>query len=186
MDMQTLVNISAKAWALKILALLDSGVPGRQAPLLAATNASRPAFATSLYHLVDLKLLEKNPGHGHPLRPEFRLTPQGVIAASVAGQIINAAPDEEAFAILKRSWSVPILVIAGTPTRYSTIKNGLGNITDRALSQSLYFLEESDWLERKINVSERTAFPTYHAIKKGAKINRAVRADLGSTLRSLQ
>lgn len=186
MDMRTLVNISAKAWALKILALLDSGVPGRQAPLLAATNASRPAFAASLKHLVDLKLLEKNPGHGHPLRPEFRLTPQGEVAASMASQIINAAPDGEAFAIVKRSWSVPILVIAGTPTRYSTIKYGLGKITDRALSQSLYFLEQRDWLERTINVSGRTAFPTYRAIKKGAEINRAIRTDLGPGQLDLQ
>jgi len=174
MDIELLVNISSKAWALKILALLDSGVAGRQAPLLAATKATRPAFSASLRHLNELKLLEKNPGHGHPLRPEFRLTPRGIEAAAIAGHVINAAPDDEALTILKRNWSVPILAIARTPTRYSAIKTRLGKITDRALSQSLYFLEERDWLAREINVSHRAPYPTYHAIEKGAEISRLI------------
>jgi len=178
MDIEQLVNISSKAWALKILALLDSGVPGRQAPLLAATKASRPAFAASLKHLAELKLLEKNPGHGHPLRPEFRLTRQGVDVAAMAGRVLKTAPDGNALTILKRSWSVPILAIAGTPARYTTIKSGLGKITDRALSQSLYFLEERAWLVREMNTSKRTAFPTYHAIEKGAEISRVIRENL--------
>lgn len=174
MDIELLVNISSKAWALKILALLDSGVSGKQAPLLAATKATRPAFVASLKHLNELNLLEKNPGHGHPLRPEFRLTPRGIEAAAMAGRVINAAPDDAALAVLKRNWSVPILAIAMTPTRYSAIKNRLGRITDRALSQSLYFLEEREWLSREINMSNRVAYPTYHAIDKGAEISRLI------------
>ncbi|MCR9078924.1 MAG: winged helix-turn-helix transcriptional regulator [Hyphomonadaceae bacterium] len=174
MDIELLVNISSKAWALKILALLDSGVAGRQAPLLAATKATRPAFAASLKHLAELNLLERNPGHGHPLRPEFRLTPQGIEAAAMAGRVINAAPDDAALGILKRTWSVPILAIARAPTRYSTIKTRLGKITDRALSQSLFFLEERDWLAREIIVSHRAAYPTYRAIEKGAEISRLI------------
>lgn len=174
MDIELLVNISSKAWALKILALLDSGVAGRQAPLLAATKATRPAFAASLKHLTELNLLEKNPGHGHPLRPEIRLTPQGIEAAAMAGRVISAAPDDAALAILKRTWSMPILAIARGPTRYSAIKTRLGRITDRALSQSLYFLEERDWLAREMNVSNRVAYPTYQAIEKGAEISRLI------------
>lgn len=185
MDINLLVNISSKAWALKILALMDSGVPGRQAPLLAAAAASRPAFAASLKHLVELELLEKNPGHGHPLRPELRLTPQGALAAAIAGRIINAVPGDEALNILKRSWSVPILATTETPQRYSTIKSNLGKITDRALSQSLYFLEKREWLIRELNVSERTPFPTYQAIYKGAEISRIIQTDLGVGISNL-
>ena len=59
MDIKLLVNLSSRAWSLNILALLHTGVPGRQAPLLAATSASRTSFASSLEHLVQLGLLEK-------------------------------------------------------------------------------------------------------------------------------
>ena len=37
MDIETLVKLTSRSWSLNILALLHSGVPGRQAPLLAAT-----------------------------------------------------------------------------------------------------------------------------------------------------
>lgn len=92
----------------------------------------------------------------------------------MAGRVIDAAPDDAALAILKRTWSVPILAIARAPTRYSAIKTKLGKITDRALSQSLFFLEERDWLARDINVSHRAAYPTYRAIEKGAEISRLI------------
>ena len=174
MDINLLVNLTSKAWALKILALLESGVPGRQAPLVAATKATRSSFTSSLDHLVQLGLLERNPGHGHPLRPEFRLTEAGIVAAAMASRIIEIVPDDEAFAVIRRSWAVPILAVTETPRRFSIIKSGLGTITDRALSQSLGVLEDREWLKRDIDVSERAPFPTYRAVNTGRKINHAI------------
>ncbi len=174
MDITLLVKLTSKAWSLKILALLHRGVPGRQAPLIAAAKASRTSFAASLGHLVQLGLLEKNPGHGHPLRPEFRLTRTGVTVAAIASRIMEVAPDDEAFAIVRRSWAVPILAVTESPKRFSIIKSGLGTITDRALSKSLCVLEERTWLKREIDVSQRSPFPTYHAVNAGRKINQAV------------
>ena len=175
MNIQQLVNLTSKAWSLKILALLHEGKPGRQAPLLAATNASRTSFAASLDHLARLGLLERNPGHGHPLRPEFRLTETGAKAAATASRILNTLPDDdEGFAIVRRSWTVPVLAITATPKRFSVIRSGIGPITDRALSQSLGLLEERDWLRREIDVSGRAPFPTYQAVNAGRDINRTI------------
>ncbi len=169
-----LVKLTSRAWSLKILALLHAGVPGRQAPLLSATSASRTSFASSLEHLVQLGLLERNPGHGHPLRPEFRLTVKGVEAAEIASRIVTAVPDDGGFALLRRSWTVPILALTDTPQRFSVIKSNLATITDRALSTSLHQLEERDWLQRDIDTSERVPFPTYLAVNRGIEINRAI------------
>ena len=174
MDTETLVKLTSRAWSLKILALLHAGVPGRQAPLLAATNASRTSFASSLEHLVQLRLLERNPGHGHPLRPEFRLTRNGVEIAETASRIAKAVPDDSEFALLRRSWTVPILAVTDTPQRFSAIKSELATITDRALSTSLHQLEAREWLQRDIVTSERVPFPTYRAVNRGIAINRAV------------
>ena len=174
MDITTLVKLTSRAWSLKVLALLHQGVPGRQAPLLAATSASRTSFASSLEHLVKLGLLERNPGHGHPLRPEFRLTSNGVKAAAIANRIVNVVPDDEEFAVLRRTWTVPILALTDTPQRFSALKSDLVSITDRALAASLHQLEAQDWLRRDIDTSERTPYPTYLAVNKGIKVNRAV------------
>ncbi len=174
MDIRLLVNLTSKAWCLNILALLHAGVPGRQAPLLAATSASRTSFTSSLQHLVHLGLLERNPGHGHPLRPEFRLTARGIAAAEAASRIVSVIPDENDFALLRRSWSVPVLAVTATPQRFSVIKSGLMTITDRALSMSLGMLEDKAWLKRAVDTSQRTPFPTYQAVNAGKRINKAI------------
>ena len=174
MDIETLVKLTSRAWCLNILASLHAGVPGRQAPLLAATSASRTSFASSLEHLVQLGLLERNPGHGHPLRPEFRLTRKGVEIAEIASKIVKAVPQDKEFALLRRSWTVPILALTDTPQRFSVIKSNLVTITDRALSASLYQLEVRNWLQRDIDTSKRVPYPTYLAVNRGIAINRAV------------
>lgn len=174
MKVELLVKLTSKAWALKILSLMHEGVAGRQAPLLAATNATRSSFAASLEHLANLGLLERNPGHGHPLRPEFRLTQAGKTLAPMASRIISLAPEGEDFSLVKRSWAVPILAVTATPTRFGSIKSDLGSVTDRALSQSLGLLEDHEWMQREIDISERTPFPTYKAVNTGQAISRIV------------
>ncbi len=174
MNIKLLVKLTSRAWSLNILALMHSGVPGRQAPLLAATSASRTSFAASLKHLVDLGLIEKNPGHGHPLRPEFRLTPSGILVAAAASRIVKAVPDETDFSLLRHNWTVPILALIAEPRRFSMIRSDLMTITDRALSKSLYQLEEKAWLKREINLSNRIPYPTYHANNEGMMVNQAI------------
>ena len=178
MDIKTIVKITSRAWSLDILAAMHSGVPGRQAPLLSSIGASRTAFAQSLAHVVELGLLERNPGHGHPLRPEYRLTTKGAGVAKIAGSIIRVVPDDMEFALLRRSWTIPILTVTQTPQRFSAIKSDLFSITDRALSNSLGQLEELKWLQREIDIIGRPPRSTYQAANIGLQICKAVNEGL--------
>lgn len=174
MDIPTLVKLTSRAWSLNILSLLHLGVPGRQAPLLSAAGASRTAFTASLEHLIGLGFLERNPGHGHPLRPEFRLTPAGTEAARMASAIVSTVPADDTFKLIRKSWTVPILALTGTPHRFSAIKSELPPITDRALSSSLQQLELRDWIQRDIKTTARLPFPTYRAVGTGLAIHQAI------------
>jgi DNA-binding HxlR family transcriptional regulator len=174
MNIPLLVNLTSKAWSLKILALMHGGVPGRQAPLIAAAQASRSAFASSLDHLIRIGMLERNPGYGHPLRPEFRLTQAGIPVAAMASRILELVPEDKDFTLVRRSWAVPVLAVTSTPKRFMTIKAGLNTITDRALSKSLHALEEQDWIRRDIDLSSRAPFPTYQAVNAGEKISKTI------------
>lgn len=171
MDIKTLVNLTSRAWALPILASLNDGVPGRQAPLLAAIGAGRTAFAHSMDHLIAIGLLERNPGHGHPLRPEFRLTLQGRIAAEMASKVqqISDASDHE---LLRKTWTVPVLTTLHRPRPFGDIKRCLLSISDRALSQSLQALEERAWILRSVDEMARPPKPNYSTINAGTKISR--------------
>ncbi len=171
MDIKTFVNITSRAWTLPILSNLHRGVPGRQAPLLTATGASRTAFAQSMDHLIELGLLERNPGYGHPLRPEFRLTPPGIAAAEIAYQVLGVTGNEDQD-LLRRSWTVPVLTSLHTPSHFGDIRRNLPAITDRALSQSLKSMENRDWVRRSVNETARPPRSIYCAINTGGMITK--------------
>ena len=177
MDISQLVNITSRAWALPILSSLHTGVAGRQAPLLAATGASRTAFAQSMEHLISIGLLGRNPGHGHPLRPEFRLTPPGIEAAAIAHKIqsASAAPDRD---LIRRSWTLPILTTLRTPSHFNDIKRNLQTISDRALSQSLKSMEVRNWVCRSVDVDARPPRSIYTAINTGGVLSRLAASEI--------
>lgn len=177
MDIRTLVNITSRAWALPILSSLHIGVAGRQAPLLAATGASRTAFSQSLDHLIALGLLERNPGHGHPLRPEFRLTERGIAAAAIAHEIHNISGAEDRD-LLRKSWTLPVLTSLNTPSHFNQIKRNLLTITDRALSQSLKSMETRNWVVRSVDDTARPPRSLYSAVNTGRAISNITAAEI--------
>lgn len=171
MYIESFVNITSRAWALPILSNLHGGVPGRQATLLAATGASRSAFAQSMEHLIKIGLLERNPGHGHPLRPEFRLTHIGIKAAAIANkvQLVSAGDDQD---LLRRSWTLPVLTSLHRPSHFNEIKRNLLTITDRALSQSLKSMEDRNWVLRSVDDAARPPRSIYSAVNTGGMISK--------------
>jgi DNA-binding HxlR family transcriptional regulator len=177
MDINELVKITSKAWSLTILSLIHSGVPARQAPLLTASGATRTAFAQSLAHLADIGMVERNPGHGHPLRPEYRLTERGTRAAQLASRIqLLAHTDDQP--LLRRTWTIPILTCLHKPSPYNEIKKALPLITDRALSMSLQSMQDHRWIERHVNQAQRPPRSVYHSVNNGEKISQTALADL--------
>ena len=170
MDIRLLVNITSRAWAMPILAQLDAGIPGRQAPLLTATGAGRTAFAQSMDHLIAIGLIERNPGHGHPLRPEFRLTQSGKTAAKLASHIsqVSTAADQD---LLRRSWTLPVLASLNSRRYFIELKRDLSPITDRALSQSLTVMEARNWVCRQVDEQARPPRSRYSAVSTGKVIS---------------
>ncbi|KMW56122.1 hypothetical protein AIOL_001074 [Candidatus Rhodobacter oscarellae] len=180
MDVTDVVKLTSRAWSLEILRLMHDGVPGRQAQLLAASGAGRTAFAQSLRHLVELGHLERNPGHGHPLRPEYRLTEQGAQMAALSRSIDAALGAEAQAPLLRRAWTVPVLTVSRQPKFFSEIKGLLPPITDRALSQTLQALEQTQWLLRDTRAEMRPPRPVYRAQNTGARIAEAVQQALAA------
>jgi len=173
MDINLIVKVTSRAWSLDILSLMLSGTPGRQAALLSASGAGRTALVQSLSHLADLGLMERNPGHGHPLRPEYRLTQAGVDAAIIADKIKRAVSETSEHELLRRVWTIPVLAIAQKPRHFKDFKSELAPITDRALSQSLKHLQARLWIQREIDTAFRPPRPLYQTTCIGARISRA-------------
>jgi DNA-binding HxlR family transcriptional regulator len=174
MDINDLVKVTARAWSFRILALMHDGVPGRQAALLAASGAGRTAFGQSLQHLIGLELVERNPGHGHPLRPEYRMTTRGAQMAVIAFDVEQAVKRQDEAALLRRMWVLPILTVAKKPCYFGEIKTSLAPITDRALSLSLGNLEGQGWIDRSVDPVIRPARSRYVVAQTGAEISQVL------------
>ena len=159
MGISPLVNLCARAWSLPILAAMDAGVPGRQAPLIAWTGSGRTAFGHSLDHLQQGGWVRRNPGHGHPLRSEFVLTDAGKTMARLAGNIYRQVSRPEDKAVARLSWSVPAIALMSPETRFSDLRAGLAPVTDRALSQTLARLEGANWITRDVARQSRPPRP---------------------------
>jgi DNA-binding HxlR family transcriptional regulator len=177
MYIESFVNITSRAWALPILSSLHAGVAGRQAPLLVATGASRTAFAQSMDHLIKIGLLERNPGYGHPLRPEFRLTQLGIEAAAIANKVQRIATNDDQD-LLRKSWTLPVLTSLQKPSHFNDIKRNLQTITDRALSQSLKSMEMRDWVHRSVDDTARPPRSIYRAVNTGGTISMITGAEI--------
>lgn len=182
MDIRLLVNVASRAWALPVLGALHDGVIARQSRLIAATGAGRAAFGQSLAHLIELGLVERNPGHGHPLRPEFRLTAQGKPVAEAASRINKLTPfgDHD---LLRRTWTVPVLASLSRPKHFGEVRAELGGITDRALAQSLQRIESQKWISRRVNTAHRPPRPIYQSANEGLMIGQIITGGLTATHR---
>ncbi|MEM9732153.1 MAG: winged helix-turn-helix transcriptional regulator [Pseudomonadota bacterium] len=137
---------------------------------MTATRAGRTALRQSFDHLITLGLLERNPGHGHPLRPEFQLTAQGISAATMADRLLSEV-EENKHPLLRRAWTAPVLATLREPLRFNEIRRRLDPITDRALSQTLLVLENGEWVERGVVETARPPVALYSTINQGKLIS---------------
>ncbi|MEM8982781.1 MAG: winged helix-turn-helix transcriptional regulator [Pseudomonadota bacterium] len=149
MTFQVFIAMCARAWSLTVLALIDAGTPARTTPLAAAAQASRAAIAASLERLRVLGLVSDNQGHGHPLRPAVQLSSTGRVAALGASRLLAIIDNESDRQVLRRVWTLPLLLAIDEPVSFGELRRRLAPITDRALSQALKTLIDKQWVIRE-------------------------------------
>lgn len=90
--------------------------------------------------------MRRNEGYGHPLRPEYVLTPRGRRAAATASNVLAAGETET----LLRKWSVPVLAELHEERRFSELRAALPGISPRALALALRDLEAAGLVRREV------------------------------------
>ena len=170
MDKQHLVNLCSRTWALTALGLIASGVIGRVSPLAAAAGCGRTSMSASVEHLLALGLLEKNPGYGHPLRPEYRFTDQGANIGEWVLELDSIVRSDGEKALLRNKWSLPLVSCIPDEVRYSEIRRQLLPVTDRALSVGLSRLTDNRWLQRNVSGCTSPPIVSYRTLGAGKKV----------------
>ncbi len=138
-------------WTVPVLAELHRGRGARLVVLLNRLGASQGALRSALDYLIDLGWIRRNPGSGHPLRPEYILGAGGKALGEVSLRLMSAldAGDLRHVGLLK--WSMPILFAIGSgAARFAEIRRHYEGLTDRALSLALRDLTGAGLIIREI------------------------------------
>ena len=124
-------------WHVRVLALLHRQRGARFVVMKQALGVSADSLSRCLKELMALGLVQRNPGYGHPLRPEYLLTETGQRVAVQCAEFEESVQRLDAAAVIYRKWSVPTLVAVDRGvTRFNDLKSIVG-ITPRALTQAL-------------------------------------------------
>lgn len=151
-----LQELVRQRWLLPVLARFHAARGLRFAELQGKLGLPKD----SLVRVLDLALtrgwIVRNPGHGHPLRPEYVLSDQGVAIAAQAAEIAAALEQAGLAPSDLTRWSLPALQAIGEgKERFNDLARSLIGASPRALSQSLRGLVANDLVERRIE----DAFP---------------------------
>ncbi|MEM7563663.1 MAG: winged helix-turn-helix transcriptional regulator, partial [Pseudomonadota bacterium] len=109
----------------------------------------------------------KSSGHGHPLRPEFRLTEHGLLVADWARTLNGLARSEQDHTLFRAKWSLPLMQSLPEEKRFSDLRRDLVPVTDRALSQCLSRLTSNHWLNRTVSLEVSPPSVSYHPTRTG-------------------
>ena len=166
----------AGRWLLPLMAhVAEAGGGARFAAMRAATGASRSALAASLAALAEAGWLARNSGHGHPLRPEYVLTPAGEpVAAFCQGVMAGRERLGLEPGMLSR-WSLPLVArLDGGTARFSALRDSLRPVTPRALSLTLKQMLQADLVDRALE-DHFPPIPIYALTGRGRELAAAMR-----------
>jgi DNA-binding HxlR family transcriptional regulator len=138
-------------WAAPVLAELQRSKGSRFVTLSNRLGLGRESLRRTLTALIDAGLVMKNPGYGHPLRPEYVLTERGAAVAPACVRLMAALERLDANDIGLKKWSMPaVLALADGECRYSELRKRLPDVTPRALTLALKDLAAAQLVERRV------------------------------------
>ena len=107
----------------------------------------------ALAGLVARRLVSRNPGYGHPLRPEYVLTPAGARVAPACALLVDGLAALEIGEIGLNNWSMPVLAALGGDRRFSELRGELPGVSPRALTLAVKALADAGIVERTVLAS---------------------------------
>ena len=148
MSIEDLIALFHHRWSAPVLAELERTGGARFVELVNRLGIGRESLRRTLAALIALGLVRRNPGYGHPLRPEYLLSRPGEEVAKRCGRLLEAL-DGDADVALKK-WSLPVIVALRRPSRFSELREALPGVTPRSLALALKDLERAGLVRRRV------------------------------------
>jgi DNA-binding HxlR family transcriptional regulator len=149
--MSTLVALFHNRWSVPILAELHRQRGSRFVTLARTLGMSRESLRRTLAALIQSGLVGRNPGYGHPLRPEYVLTRAGERIGAASEPLVEEVRRGGLQGVAFKKWSMPVvLALTARPQRFSELRELLEGVSPRALTLALKELEEARLVDRRV------------------------------------
>jgi DNA-binding HxlR family transcriptional regulator len=139
-------------WVTPALAMLHDRKGEKYVTLWRGLGASQRGIRTALDATIARGWVERNPGYGHPMRPEYVLTKKGMAIGEACSQIMKGLEGVPWKELTKWSMAV-IYVLRFGPYRFNQLASVLEGITDRALVMCLKPLVSHGLVLRQVDDS---------------------------------
>ena len=181
--MSTLVALFHNRWSVPILAELHRQRGSRFVTLSRTLGLSRESLRRTLTALIDGGLVGRNPGYGHPLRPEYVLTTSGERIAAACRPLVERLRRSGLEEVGLKKWSMPVVFVLGDgPLRFSELRDALDGISPRALALALKDLEASGLVDRRVTDDYPPA-TVYRLTRSGRPLVALLRQVTAPTMR---
>ena len=168
-------RLVAGRWLVPLMALIGELEGARFAAMRARLGLSRSALTASLAQLQEAGWLRRNPGHGHPLRPEYILTKKGAPIAAFAMKVMAERARLGLEPAQLPRWSLPLIATLGRDrARFSALRASLAPVTPRALSLTLKQMLSTDLVDRALE-DDFPPIAIYGLTHRGSRLAEAMR-----------
>ena len=168
-----LIALAKQRWMAAVLADIGAHKGARFVALINRLSLPRDTLTRTLEAAQALGWVMRNPGHGHPLRPEYILTREGARIAEIATRQLSAQARVGLAPGTLTRWGLPIIysLDAGF-ARFNDLSRALAVASPRALSQGLRALTANDLITR-ILIDDYPPISSYSLTENGLMLARA-------------
>lgn len=168
-----LVQLCHHGWVIPLVVHVGRQRGARFAVLLRRLGIARTTLERAILSADELDLVMRNPGHGHPMRPEYLLTPRGETIGPACEGVLVASERLDSPGLLRRKWTLPVLASLGQgAVRFSDLRRDLPSCSPRALAHALEQLQAAGWVIRDL-VDQRPPRPSYGVSAKAGLLATA-------------
>jgi len=169
-----LTRLSAGRWLIPLLALAGAGHGLRFAEAVRQLGLARGVARAGLDALIAGGWLVRNPGHGHPLRPEYLLTGQGKVLGAWSEAVMAARAELGLAPEALTRWTLPLVdALSGGEARFGELATALAPVSPRALSLTMKAALAERLVSRRLEASFPPV-PVYALTTRGQRLALAL------------
>jgi DNA-binding HxlR family transcriptional regulator len=149
--LDSLITLTERRWSIPVLARLHRDSGDKFVALVNRLGVGRGTLSATLRYLMGRGLVYRNPGYGHPMRPEYLLTDAGRTVALHCDALALVIERAGAQDLAYRKWTLPLIAAIGQGhSRFRDLSAELTDASPRAITLGLKQLADETWIIRSV------------------------------------